>query len=151
MINENKYSQFGEKGLNPIAITIHNTGSDLTARELFDWINDECQTSQGCHYLVDDNEVIEVMPLDWKVYHTGKGRDWAFNNSIAIEICSNIDNGKYFRGQDKAIKLIKKLMKKYSLETKDLYFHIDFNPQSYCPKNILDIYKDKKTFIKEEF
>lgn len=151
MIDENKYSQFGEIGLTPKGITIHNTGNDdMSARDLFNWLNNECKSSQGCHYLIDHNEIIEVMPLNWKVYHTGKGRDWAFHNTIAIEICSNLDNELYKQGQDKAIGLIRELFERYELNTNDLYFHNDFAPY-YCPKNILDIYKTKQNFIREEF
>ena len=96
MLDKNKWSQFGKERLEPTCITIHNTGNyDMTARELFDYLNNECLTSQGCHFLVDDKEIIEVMPLNWKTYHTGKGEDYAFNKSIAIEICSNLDDKLY--------------------------------------------------------
>jgi len=151
MIDENKRSQYGEQGLVPNCITIHNTSSSLTAQELFDYLNNECKTAQGCHFIVDKDDVVEVMPLDWKTYHTGKGRDYAFHNSIAVEICSNINNEDYLAGQTKAIELIKGLMERYSIGKTELYFHIDWNPQTYCPADILRIYGNKKNFINEFF
>lgn len=152
MLDKNKWSQFGKEGLEPTCITIHNTGNyDMTARELFDYLNNECLTSQGCHFLVDDKEIIEVMPLNWKTYHTGKGEDYAFNNSIAIEICSNLDDELYLKGQENAIRLIKNYMDKFNIPKDEIYFHIDFNPTTYCPCNILDLYKTKENFLNKFF
>lgn len=152
MLDKNKWSQFGKEGLEPTCITIHNTGNyDMTARELFDYLNNECLTSQGCHFLIDDKEIIEVMPLNWKTYHTGKGEDYAFNNSIAIEICSNLDDELYLKGQENAIRLIKNYMDKFDIPKDEIYFHIDFNPTTYCPCNILDLYKTKENFLNKFF
>ena len=152
MLDKNKWSQYGKDGLEPICITIHNTGNyDMTARELFDYLNNECLTSQGCHFLVDDKEIIEVMPLNWKTYHTGKGEDYAFNNSIAIEICSNLDDELYLKGQDKTIRLIKNYMDKFDIPKDEIYFNIDFNPTTYCTCNILDLYKTKENFLNKFF
>ncbi|MCI7157700.1 MAG: peptidoglycan recognition protein family protein [Solobacterium sp.] len=152
MLDINKWSQYGKDGLEPTCITIHNTGNyDMTARELFDYLNNECLTSQGCHFLIDDKEIIEVMPLNWKTYHTGKGEDYAFNNSIAIEICSNLDDELYLKGQENAIRLIKNYMDKFDIPKEELYFHIDFNPTTYCPCNILDLYKTKENFLNKFF
>lgn len=150
MIKKEKYKQYGTLGLKPIAITIHNTSSELSAKELFEYLNSKCDTSQGCHYIVDHTDVIQVMPLNYKVWHTGKGNDWAFNYSIAIEICSNVDNDKYIKGQNKAIKLIKKLQKEYGISNDMLFFHQDFNNHTYCPADILNKYGSKQNFIKKE-
>lgn len=154
MIKENKYKQFGypSGNLKKTSITIHNTNNySMSARELFDYVNNECKTSQGMHLIVDCNEVIEVMPLDWCVYHTGKGNDNACKHSIAIEICSNSNNELYLKGQDKAIKLIKQLMKEYHLTRDDIYFHNDFNNEAYCPSNILNLYGNKENFLNKFF
>lgn len=152
MLDESKWLQYGQDGLKPNCITIHNTGNyDMTAKDIFNYLNNDCKTSQGCHYLVDNNEVIEVLPLTWRTYHTGKGEDYAFNNSIAIEICSNIDDELYLAGQNKAIALIKELMDKYNIPLSEIYFHIDFNSKTYCPCNILDLYKTKENFLKKFF
>lgn len=154
MIDENKWKQFGKEGLIPIAITIHNTRNyDMSAEDLLNYLNENSKTvnSAGCHYFADYKGIVEVMPLNWKVYHTGQAEDWAFNNSIAIEICSNLNNSLYLQGQDNAIKLIKELMKKYNLSNDDIYFHQDFESRMYCPCNILDLYGNKKNFLKKFF
>lgn len=149
MIDERKYNQYGfERSSEDIkGITIHNTNNyQWNAREIFEWLN-EGKTSQGCHYLIDKDELIEVMPHDWGVYHTGKGMDYGTRYTIAIEICSNLNNEDYLVGEDRAIELIHTLMERYQLTKNDIFFHLDFNPQTYCPAQILDIYGNKTTFL----
>ena len=152
MLDENKWIQYGAKGLVVKGITIHNTNSTKSAEEIEKWLNNENKGSNGCHFLIDSREVRQVMPVDWKVWHTGKGNDVAFRNTLAIEICeSQCDLDTYMLAQSRAIEYIKALMKEYELTTKDLYFHSDFNNQFYCPHRILQIYKTKENFIRKEF
>lgn len=151
MIDENKYTQYGEDGLDVQGIIIHNTSSPLSARELFKYLNEECKTSQGTHFFIDHNEVVEVMPLTWRTYTTGKGQDWAFNHCIAIEICSNISDELYLQGEERAVELIKSLMEEYGLSENDIYFHMDFNERYHCPNDILNKYTNKNEFITHYF
>lgn len=152
MINKNKFIQYGFKRENEIkCIVIHNTGYYFdSARKFYDYMNNVDISSKGCHYLIDDKEIIEVIPLEYSVYHTGKGNDYACKFGIAIEIVSNIDKEKYLKGQKKAISLIKDLMKKYNLTKDDIYFHNDF-ANRYCPHQILDIYGSRNNFLRKEF
>ena len=152
MIDRNKYEQFGfERNQEDIqCIVLHNTNSELSARQLFNWLN-ETSSSQGTHYIVDYDEVVEVMPLDWGVYHTGKGMDFGNKFGIAIEICSNLNNEKYLQGETKAMELVKSLMNEYRLTKNDIYFHQDFNQTTKCPNDILTIYGNRKNFINSYF
>lgn len=119
MVDESRWPQYGKYGLDVKGITIHNTGTQDSAEELFEYLNNDCKYSTGCHFLVDKDKVIQVMPLNWSVYHTGKGEDVAFKKTIAIEICNSLDDFEtYLIAQNRAIKLIKKLLKKYNLTTK---------------------------------
>ena len=140
--------QFGEKGIEIKGITIHNTGNDLSAKENYEWMA-KTSTSQGTHYLVDESETIQCMPLDWHVWHTGKARDFGNMHTIAIEICSMRTIKDYYKAQERAFSLIKELLEKYDLTFDDVYFHNDFDPKKYCPNRILDIYKNKSNFRKE--
>ena len=129
--------QFGHAGLEVKGITIHNTGNTASARENYDWI-EQTRMSTGTHYFVDEKETIEVLPLDWCCYHTGKGDDWACQHTIAIEICrSQNDAETYAAAEKRAVALIKKLMKQFKLTSDDIYFHNDFNRRAYCPHRIL--------------
>lgn len=141
--------QFGEKGMDVLGICIHNTGNSLSARENYQYM-ENTKLNLGTHFFVDDKEVIQAMPTNWKVWHTGKGRDWGNMHCIAIEICQS-QSPSYLKAQERAIQLIKELMDEFNLTVNDIYFHQDFNNQKYCPHKILDLYGNKKTFIKEVF
>lgn len=151
MLKEEKWSQYGQEGLSVGGIVLHNTSNiTMSAQELFEYLENECKDSTGTHFLVDHNEVVEVMPLTWKTWSTGKGNDWAFKHCIAIEICDNINDELYKKGQDKAIELIKTLKSTYNLTNDDIYFHNDFNERFYCPHILLDKYGSAKRFCIEE-
>ena len=151
MIKESKWNQFGAEGLEVQGIVIHDTNSKLSARDLFNWLDDECTTSQGCHFLIDDKENIPVMPENWKTWSTGKGNDYAFNHCIAVEICDCSDPEARAIAEKRAIRKIKALMKKYNLDKNRLYFHYEFNERTYCPHLLLDKYGTKKNFVEENF
>lgn len=124
-------------------ITIHNTGNGLSARQLYNLI-----PHYLCHFLVDESEIIQTLPLDQCAEHTGKGYDFGNMHTIAIEICRSTTD-MYEDAQRTAIKLIKSLMKENGFTAKDIYFHNDFNPNTYCPHRILQMYGNKQNFIKE--
>lgn len=150
MIKKSKWKQFGiPRTYQDIkCIVIHNTSNyDKSARELLDYLNNESEDSSACHYLIDHNEIVEVMPLDWVAWNTGCGYDYGNMNGIAIEICSNRDTDTYLLGQEKAINLIKGLMKQYHLTRNDIYFHNDFMKGYNCPSFILEYYGNKKNFL----
>lgn len=147
---ENK-EQFGFPGLEVKGITVHNTNNALSALENYAWV-EQTKTSQGCHYFVDEYNVVQVMPLDWCVYHTGMGIDWACKHTIAIEICrSQSSEGTYLKAEQKAVNLIKDLMAQYGLTADDIYFHKDFRKQTYCPHRILDKYGNKAKWKERYF
>lgn len=152
MLSSDKWEQFGQDGIEVEGVIIHNTGNyKMSANDLFCWLQNDCKTSQGTHFLVDRNNVIQVMPETWKVWTTGKGNDYAFNHLLSIEICSDLNEEKYMQGQQKAVELIKSLMKKYGFGVDKIKFHNDYNKNVYCPCNILEKYKNRENFIKEVF
>ena len=82
-------------------ITIHNTGNDYSAKELSNMLKDKMQFNL-CHYLVDEKEVIQMIPEDQEAEHTGKGYDFGNRYTIAIEICrSTCGKELYFKAQKK--------------------------------------------------
>lgn len=153
MIKENKFIQYGfpREQSDIQGITLHETGNiNMSAQDLFNYLDNECKTSQGTHYICDDKEVIQVMPDDWGVYHTGKGRDWGNRYTIAIEICSSLNNESYQKAQDKAVELTKTLMGKYHIGSDMIFFHNDWDSKYYCPKTILDNYGTSRNFVYQE-
>ena len=153
MLTENKWIQYGfprtEDDIK--CIVLHNTGNTfMTAQDLFDYLQNECKTSQGCSYIVDHNGVIQVMPDDWGVYSTGKGYDYGNRFGIAIEICDNLNDELYQQGQDNAVTLIKELMERYNIADTEIFFHNDFSPRTYCPHILLDRYGTSQNFVYQE-
>ena len=150
MIKESKFIQYGfpRQEADILGITIHETNNqDMNARQLHDFLDNENKTSQGCHYIVDSNEIVQVMPDNWAVYHTGKGVDWGCKYTIAIEICSSINDDTYNKAEDRAISLIYNIQKKYHIPNDMIFFHQDFNERTYCPKTIIDKYKTSTNFV----
>lgn len=142
--------QFGFRGIKIRGICVHNTGNALSARENYE-IMENSKTNQGCHFFVDEKEVIQAMPLNYCVYHTGMGIDWACKHALAIEIArSQSSQLLYEQAEAKAVEYIKYLMERYSLTTDQIYFHIDFNNRTYCPHRILDR-ETKKQWIERYF
>lgn len=131
-------------------ITIHNTGNRLSAEENYNYLKYSGKLNL-CHFLVDEKQIIQTIELNEQAYHTGKGYDYGNTNTIAVEICRSTANlGVYMKAQHRAIRLIKALCKRYGLCKYDIYFHRDFDRTSNCPHRILEIYKTKKNFLKEE-
>lgn len=151
MIKESKWNQFGfpREETDIQGITIHETGVVWEAKELHDWLDNECKTSQGCHYIVDSKETLQTMPDTYAVYHTGKGTDWACRHTLAVEICSNLNDELFEEAVGRAISLVYSLQKKYKIPTESIYFHNDFNNRTYCPKTLLDKYGTSKAFVYE--
>lgn len=143
--------QYGHEGLDVRGITIHNTGLEDSAKRIFQTM-ENIASDRGCHFLIDERDVVQCLPLDWCAYHTGKGEDWGCNHTIAVEICrSRCSDELYLSAQRNAVQKIKELMDEFGLTTQDLYFHSDFNPKKRCPHRILELYGDKTTFIKGVF
>lgn len=152
MIKESKWNQYGfpRKEEDIKGITIHETNNyEMNAQELCEWLENINKTSQGVHYLVDSEQIVQVMPDDWAVYHTGKGRDWGNRYTIAIEICSSLSDEVYKKAEDRAISLIYSLQKKYHIPMNMIFFHNDFDNRVHCPNRILNEYGTSKRFTYE--
>lgn len=148
MIPESKWKQYGLPDAQIKGIVIHNTNNQLwNAKRLEKWLVEENGTSAACHFLVDADETIQVMPLDWSVWNTGMGYDFGNLHCISIEVVSHPSERKYLEGEKRAIQLIKELMEQFNLTEKDIYFHRDFNPNVNCPAQILRRYGNKQNFL----
>ena len=148
MLSESKWKQYGLPNARLECIVIHNTNNQKSsAEDLEMWLENECKTSQGCHFLVDNKEVRQVMPLDWSVWNTGMGMDYGNLHGIAIEICSNPNTRLYLKGQDRAIELIRELMAEFNISESAIFFHNELQPNVNCPAQILKLYGNKANFL----
>ena len=151
MIPKKRWNQYGEEGIVVKGITIHNTGNKYSAKQNAELMANS-SSEAGCHFFIDETDTVQMMPETYHVWHTGKAYDFGNLSTIAIEICRSACGEKLYKeAQERAVRKVKNLLKKYGLTTNDVYFHRDFNQTTYCPHRILDMYGDKKNFIKEEF
>ena len=153
MLDENKFAQYGfpREESDIKGITIHETGNiNMNAQEVQDYLNNECRTNAGYHYVVDKNEIVQLMPDDWAVYHTGKGKDFGCRYTIAVSICSSLNDEDYNQAQNRAISLIWNLQSKYHIGNDMVFFHQDFDQKAFCPKTILTRYGTSKNFVYQE-
>ena len=147
MIKNKKLNQYSYGPMIVKGITIHNTGNNLSAKENYELMK-KSEYSYAAHFFIDENEVIQAIPLSVNAWHTGKGYDLGNMNTIAVEICrSTCYEELYIMAENRSIKLIKQLMKSFSLEYSSIYFHNDFDANNYCPHRILDKYRTKANFI----
>lgn len=131
-------------------ITIHNTNNSYSAKENIEFML-QTNLNFAAHVFVDENEVIEALPVSIGSYHTGKANDRGNRETISIEICrSTCSLDIYLQAQNRAIKWIKEKLREYNLDATNIYFHNDFDERAYCPHRILTIYRNKKNFIEKE-
>ena len=74
LISKEKYSLKCPYKMNRTRIVVHNTANDASARNEVKYMqNNSSQTS--FHYVVDDKEVIQALPLDRNSWNAGGGRN----------------------------------------------------------------------------
>lgn len=139
MLPSSKWRQYGLPNMEVKGIIIHNTNNQyMNAEELGKSMLNGV-TSQGTHFFVDKKKTIQVMPLEWSVFSTGRGLDFGNLHCICIEVCGD--------AEERLEELLRSLMGKYDLTLNDLYFHNDFMPNINCPAQIIQKYGNKRKYI----
>ncbi len=134
-------SNYTKGRISPIKyIVIHFTANNG------DTAKGNCNYFQGtnrnasAHYFVDENEIYQSVNEANTAWHCGANKYYhSFcrnNNSIGVELCSRIDNkGKYYfkdNTLNKAVWLIRRLMKKYNITLDKILRHYDVT-HKICP------------------
>lgn len=142
--------------IDPIYIVIHETGNrgvgaDADAHYIY-WNKDE-EAERSTHFVVDENKIVQLLPLDAMGWHVGdnKGHSDIKNiNSIGIEICVNED-GDYESARQRTIRLVKYLMRTLNIDDEHVVRHFDASGKL-CPETMLkypELWDDFKLRIKE--
>ena len=147
LANKNNYGN--RRSVNNIKyIVIHYTGNDGDSDE---GNANYFQGNRGvsAHYFVDDDSITMIVPdnyVAWAVggnkyndcLQTGGGKWYGKctnNNSISIELCDSIKNGKYDFTDNtikQATELTRELMQKYNIPISNVIRHFDVNGKK-CP------------------
>ena len=151
-VNKNLANSANYGGVRPVSnikyIVIHYTGNDGDSDE---GNANYFKGNRGvsAHYFVDDDSITMTVPdnyVAWAVggkkyndcIQTGGGKWYGKctnNNSISIELCDSIKNGKYdFTDNtiNQAVELTRELMQKYNIPIANVIRHFDVNGKK-CP------------------
>ncbi|PHV72144.1 hypothetical protein CS063_01315 [Sporanaerobium hydrogeniformans] len=128
-------------------IVVHNTANPKsTARNERDFLSNPTNTSStSWHIAVDDQEMVQAIPVTEVAFHAGKKEGNYFG--IGIEIC---ESGDYKKAEQNAQKLIAYLMKTYHLKIEDIKTHQAFTGKE-CPRLILEHWDDFLEGVKEQY
>lgn len=115
-------------------VTIHNTGSSASARNhmLYMTQNGGYNQPTSYHFVIDDVDCFQLLPLNENGWHAGDGALGAGNRkTIAIEIC---ECGDITKAHDRAAELAAYLLKQIGgTPQKNLYQHANWM-QKDCPR-----------------
>jgi N-acetylmuramoyl-L-alanine amidase len=106
----------GTKLTGPKYITIHDTanpskGADALMHARYLKGDDAANRPASWHFTVDDQRIVQHMPLDEVAWHAGDGSKGPGNtSSIAIEICENVD-GDRAKAEENAAELVAYLIR----------------------------------------
>ncbi len=118
-------------------IVVHNTANDATAEnEVAYMIGNKNQVS--FHYAVDDQEVVQGVPINRNTWHAGDGNGEGNRKGISIEICYSKSGGTRFDQAEKnAAHFIATLLRERGWSIEKVKKHQDFS-NKYCPHRTLD-------------
>ncbi|MGG4398190.1 N-acetylmuramoyl-L-alanine amidase [Paenibacillus thiaminolyticus] len=113
-------------------LTIHTTGNpDSSARNERGWLtNPSNKRTASYHIVVDEHEVIEVIPLTENAWHAGDGNGDGNRKSIGIEIC---ESGNYGKTIQNAAELVAHMLYERGWGVDRLRRHFDWSGKI-CPR-----------------
>ena len=120
--------------MTPKYITIHDTGnaSKGAGAKNHAIYAGRGVNEVGYHFVVDDKNIYQLLPLTENAWHAGDGGSGTGNRqSIAIEICENPESNRT-TAEKNAQQLTAYLMKKYGIPASNIKQHHDWNGKN-CP------------------
>lgn len=123
-------------------IVIHDTGNTNKGAGAYNhylYFN-RSNRNASSHYFIDDREIIQTVEDINCAWHCGDGRGTygiTNLNSIGIELCINQD-GDFLVTQEKALELIRQLMKKHELPKENVVRHFDAS-RKICPRSMSEV------------
>lgn len=128
------------RAMAPKFITIHNTantgkGAGARSHASYMTVNGGQNKSVSYHYVVDDSEIIRLIPDTEIAWHAGDGARGVGNlQSIAIEICENPESNLR-KATDNAAELTARLMSDWKIPIANVVQHNHWSGKN-CPRRI---------------
>ena len=120
--------------MTPTSITIHNTGNiGAPAKNNHNYMKNCNQNGSriaSWHFTVDDKEIYQAVPTNYKAYHAGNATGNA--TSIGIEICMFNNAERQKQAYLNAIELVKILMKEHGVGISLVKQHYNWTKKD-CP------------------
>lgn len=141
---QNQYSTKAPYAMKPVGITIHETDNEASAKNEIAYMQRN-SNRVSFHYAVDNEDIIQGLPLDRNGWHAGDGTNGKGNRTtLAIEICGNYRRSGsvgqptswYYEARKNAEKLTGYLLFKYGWTDKHIHTHYDWVGKN-CPRVIL--------------
>jgi N-acetylmuramoyl-L-alanine amidase len=116
----------------------------------------------SAHYFVDDDIVVQSVEEDYVAYSVGGKKLNSGGiyhgivtnyNSISIEMCDTVKDGKYnvsAKTRAKAIELAKDIVKRHNIDKSHVVRHYDITGKM-CPKYYVDDVNEWKAFVDDIF
>jgi N-acetylmuramoyl-L-alanine amidase len=135
---ESKYSIKCPYTMTAEYITIHNTANDATAMNEVSYMHDN-NNEVSYHFAIDDQEVINCLPLNRNGWHCGDGGNGTGNRlSIGVEICFSKSGGeRYTKAEANTVDYVAKLLKERNWGVDRVKKHQDWSAKV-CPHRILN-------------
>ena len=138
MLPTSKYGIKAPYAMNPLYITVHNTGNTASARNEASYHNSN-NAQVSYHVAIDDKEAVQLIPFNRTAWHAGDGMGNGNMRSIGIEICYSMDNGysgsksaRYKAAEENAALYIAHVLKQYGWGMDRLKRHYDWSGKD-CP------------------
>lgn len=128
------------RAMTPKFITIHNTantgkGAGARSHASYMTMNGGQNKSVSYHYVVDDSEIIRLIPDTEIAWHAGDGARGVGNlQSLAIEICENPESDLR-KATDNAAELTARLMSDWKIPIANVVQHNRWSGKN-CPRRI---------------
>ena len=107
LVEEDKYGIKCPYAMEPVGITVHNTGNSASAdAEVSYMISNNNEVSY--HFAVDENHAVQGLPLNRNAWHCGDGNGKGNRKTIAVEICRSTseDESLFDRAEENAAELM---------------------------------------------
>ena len=128
------------------SVTIHNSTDNLSAKATASFINSSGYR-QSYHIVIDDSEVIQVVPFNRSTNHVEGGNVKGNRTSLSVLICYGKANNEQFElAEENATIYVAKLLKEFNLTVKQIKPHKYWTEStSYnvtCPERTIQHWSD---------
>ncbi len=139
LVEKSKYALKCPFDMKATRIVVHETANDASAENEISYMRRNDKES-SFHFAVDDEHIVQGVPIDRNAWHAGDGNGKGNREGIAIEICYSKSGGaRWQKAVDNAARFIAELLKERGWGIEKVTKHQDYSGKN-CPHRILSDY-----------